>query len=147
MAQKQLPVQGHGAWVVVWQGRNTRYGPDGAMRSNCVLYIKKTGHRPKKVALYVHQTKGGRHWLRTKLGGKPFYWHRLVAWCFSNPLNLSWEVYHKQDKSGAYKWQAGHLSLDECDCTVGNLQVMTRLQNKAMYKGDASQKHGTVFKG
>ena len=55
----------------------------------------------EEVALFASSQKGGRHWLKVKAAGKNWYWHRLVAWCFSNPRNLTWATYHKKDRQGA----------------------------------------------
>jgi hypothetical protein len=82
-----------------------------------------------------------------KAGGQDWYWHRLVAWCFSNPGKLTWAKYQQKDKKGAYVYQAGHLDRSEVDCTVGNLKVMTRSQNLDMYRKEAKAKYRTVYKG
>jgi len=100
----------------------------------------------KEVAVFASSQKGGRHWLKVRAAGKNWYWHRLVAWCFCNPRNLTWETYHKKD-GRTYRYQAGHLSLSEVDCRVANLLVMTTSRNKAMYKEMAKRKHGRVFRG
>ena len=101
----------------------------------------------EEVALFASSQKGGRHWLKVKAAGKNWYWHRLVAWCFSNPRNLTWATYHKKDRQGACRYQAGHLGPSEVNCNVDNLKVMTKFQNEAMCRKDALWKHGVVFKG
>ena len=146
--QKVLPLgPGRSEWVAVWQSRNTLYGPQKKLKSDVVLYKRLPGMQGKRVTITIDKGKGSRHWLRVKAAGKQWYWHRLVAWCFCNPRNLTWSTYHQELQNGQYKWQAGHLSLQETDCTVKNLRVMTRQQNLAMYRGSAKVKHGTVYKG
>ena len=148
IAEKVLPLSpGPTEWVAVWQSRPTLYGTHKKLRSDVVLYKRLPGAQPKKVAIYPAKGKGSRHWLKAKAAGKPWYWHRLVAWCFCNPRNLSWTTYHKKLGNGHYEWQAGHLSRKETDCTAKNLLVMTRNQNLAIYKGEAADKHKTVFRG
>ena len=101
----------------------------------------------KEVALFASSQKGGRHWLKVKAAGKNWYWHRLVARCFSNPRNLTWATYHKKDRQGAYRYQAGHRGSSEVNCNVDNPRVMTKFQNEAMYRKDVFWKHGVVFTG
>ena len=42
--------------------------------------------------------------------------------------------------------QAGHLSTNERDFSVANVQVMTRLQNLNQYRAEAKTKYGRVVK-
>ena len=146
--EQELPLGDGGAqWLAVRQLRNTRYGPQGKLVCDVVLFKQKPGQPKQKRAIYTSKTKGGRHWLKVKVAGKSWYWHRLVAWCFGNPRNLTWLTYHKLQGPGMYKYQAGHLNLAETDCTAANLQVMTRLQNLRMYQSDAKAKYKTVYRG
>jgi len=72
------------------------------------------------MAMLALSQKGGRHWLKVRAAGKNWYWHRLVALCFCNPRNPSWDMYHLQD-GGEYSYHACHLSFSEVDCIVDNL--------------------------
>lgn len=80
-------------------------------------------------------------------GGRKWYWHRVVAWAFSNPRRLTWATYWGKRAHGQVKYQAGHLSMDELDCRVSNLRVMTRRQNLDMYRQVAKAKHSLVYRG
>ena len=133
VAEKMLPLGSGGVeWLAVRQSRNTRYGSRKKLVCDVVLFKKKPGHPKRKMGIYSSKTKGGRHLLKVKVAGESSYWHRLVAWCFGNPRNLSWSTFHKLQSPGQYKYQAGHLNLTETDCTAGNLKVMTRRQNLTM---------------
>ena len=143
-----LPLgSGEVEWWAVRQRRNTRYGIGKRLVSDVVLFKKKPGQARQMMGIYTSKTKGGRHWLKVKVAGKSWYWHRLVAWCFGNPRNFTWSTFHRLDRPGQYKWQAGHLNLEETDCTASNLKVMTRLQHLRMYRCHAKDNHGTVYTG
>ena len=147
-SQQVLPLgPGETEWMAVRQDRNTRYGPQKKLVCDVVLFQKKPGQAKKKMGIWGSKTKGGRHWLKVKAAGKSWYWHRLVAWCFGNPRNLSWSTFHKLQSPRQYKYQAGHLSRTETDCTASNLKVMTRRQNLLMYQSEAQAKHRTVYRG
>ena len=146
LGEKRLPVQserGFEYWAY-WQGRSCRHGPNKRLVSNIALARRNKAGKETRVAISVKRNKGGRHYLTVHLSGKDYYLSRIAAWCFSNPLNISWDVFNG---GGKRDWQAGHLSLVETDCRVQNLRVMTRKQNLDMYKEEAWVKYKTVFRG
>ena len=135
-------------YFAIWQGKGTGYGPFGMVVSVVVVVRRKAGKELGKCQVSVRPMKGGRHFGTISAGDDDWYLHRLAAWCFANPRNVSWKVFNQAGSSPrTKKWQAGHLSLNECDCRVKNLLVMTRKQNLAMYKDVALAKWGGVFKG
>ena len=122
---------GAGAWemqqVATWRWV-------GACKTDCKLVFKERYGREKEVMPTLDH-KGARQWLYCHAGGQRWCWGRLVAWCFSNPSGKTWRTFWESKTAwGAYRWQCGHLGLDECDYRVHSVQVQSLQQNRAAYR-------------
>ena len=103
--------------------------------------VKAGGGRGSKKEHKIWQSLGkNRFWLRTTINGKTWHVGRLIAWAFSNPRNLSWDVFAQTPT----KYHALHISLDETNFCCSNLKMGTKRQNAMQYKDEARAKHGAV---
>ena len=121
------------------------YGPQGRLKCDVVCVEKVAGKAEFRRQLTPSMGKN-RWWLKISIEGKMVYWHRLVAFLYCNPRNLTWDTYNQME-DGRYKYQALHTSSNECDFSVSNLLVGTKRQNTLQYRAEAKAKYRRVFRG